>query len=151
MCVYKKENERRERQLETLSNMEFPRMEEEFSRKTSLQFYDLFSLFLYMVQTCFLVFILHLLQPKGRRQGGNVLHSYWRRTMVRRAKNSTHADSVQGACVWCILCSLANQYFVLFSWLEFSCNVTKSAVVVVFVILREAIHVAFGIVHEYAS
>ena len=65
-----------------------------------------------------LVFILHLLQSKRRRQGGNVLHSYWGRTMVNRAKNSTHANGVQGAYVQCVLCPLANWYFVFFNWLE---------------------------------
>jgi hypothetical protein len=48
--------------------------------------------------------------------------------MVRRAKNSTHANIMvlkvhaSGA----FLCLLASWYFVLFNWLEFGCNVAKN-------------------------
>ena len=63
----------------------------------------------------FLVFILHILQSKVGRQGGKVLRSYWRRTMVNRAKNSTHANGAQGS-MFDAFC--AHQ-------LEFNCNVAK--------------------------
>ena len=66
--------------------------------------------------------------------------------MVNRAKNSTHANGAQGS-MFDAFCAhqLAVVLFSLASW-----NLTvmwpKSAIVVAFVVLREHIHVLFGIV-----
>ena len=98
-----------------------------------------------------LVFILHLLYPKGRRQGGKVLHSYWRRTMVRRAKNSTHANSAKVHATGAFLCPLADWYFVLFSWLEFRYNGAKICCCSDICCMRETIHMPFNIIQEHAT
>jgi hypothetical protein len=71
--------------------------------------------------------------------------------MVRRAKNSTHAKGTQGG-VSDAFC--AHQLAViLFSSAGWNLVVMwpKSVIVVAFVVLREAIHVPFGIVQEHAT
>ena len=64
-------------------------------------------------------------RKKKRGQGGQVLHSYWRRTVMSLDKSSTHMHMVP----WC-MCPVHFVFFsrwhlVFFGWLIFGCNVTK--------------------------
>ena len=71
--------------------------------------------------------------------------------MVRRAKNSTHANGAHGGAsdAFCAH-QLAVILFFSAGW-NLAVMLSKSVIVVAFVVLREAIHLPFGIVQEHAT